>query len=104
MHVAKLKDGPKRAMKLSQMILERDLEMVWRGRNGLPLKDFEVKRFFSSQNIDFPFLFTETLRAFSFSVLSLSLSLSFFNAPSFLGLGDLDDKRGKNSLQKFLFR
>jgi hypothetical protein len=58
--------------------------------------------FFSSQNIDFPFLFTETLRAFSFSVLSLSLSL--FNAPSFLGLGDLDDKRGKNSLQKFLFR
>jgi hypothetical protein len=35
--------------------------------------------FFSSQNIDFPFLFTETLGVslfFPFSILSLSLSLS----------------------------
>jgi hypothetical protein len=28
MHIANLKDGPKRAMKLSQMILERVLKMV----------------------------------------------------------------------------
>jgi hypothetical protein len=28
MHIAKLNDGPKRAMKLSQMILERVLKMV----------------------------------------------------------------------------
>jgi hypothetical protein len=28
MHIAKLKDGPKRAMKLYQMILERVFEMV----------------------------------------------------------------------------
>jgi hypothetical protein len=28
MHIAKLKDGPKRAMQLSQMILERVLKMV----------------------------------------------------------------------------
>jgi hypothetical protein len=28
MHIAKLNDGPKRAMKLSQTILERVLEMV----------------------------------------------------------------------------
>jgi hypothetical protein len=40
MHVAKLKDGPKRAMKLSQMIFERDLEMVWRGRKWTPIKRF----------------------------------------------------------------
>jgi hypothetical protein len=37
-------------------------------------KDFEVAIFFSSQNIDFPFLFEETLGAFLF----LSFSLSFF--------------------------
>jgi hypothetical protein len=36
MHIAKLNDGPKRAMKLSQTILERILKMcdVW-GENGL---------------------------------------------------------------------
>jgi hypothetical protein len=28
MHIAKLKDGPKRAIKLSQMILKRILKMV----------------------------------------------------------------------------
>jgi hypothetical protein len=37
-------------------------------------KDFEVTIFFSSQNIDFPFLFEETLEAFLF----LSFSFSFF--------------------------
>jgi hypothetical protein len=36
MHIAKLKDGPKSAMKLSQMILERDLKMNdGGGENGL---------------------------------------------------------------------
>jgi hypothetical protein len=38
-------------------------------------KDFEVAMFFSSQNIDFPFLFKETLEAFLFH----SFSLSFFS-------------------------
>jgi hypothetical protein len=37
-------------------------------------KDFEVAMFFSSQNIEFPFLFEETLGSFS-----LFLCLSFFN-------------------------
>jgi hypothetical protein len=37
-------------------------------------KDFEVAIFFSSQNIDFPFLFEETLGAFIF----LSFPFSFF--------------------------
>ncbi len=33
---------------------------------GSHKKDFEVAMFFSSQNIDFPFLFEETLGAFLF--------------------------------------
>jgi hypothetical protein len=44
-------------------------------------KDFEVEIFFSSQNIDFPILFAETLGAFVFpSTLSFfnTFSLSFF--------------------------
>jgi hypothetical protein len=49
-------------------------------------KDFEVEIFFSSQNIDFPILFAETLGAFVFpSTLSFSilfLSPFLFNAPS----------------------
>jgi hypothetical protein len=48
--------------------------------------------------------YLQRLLELSFFQYFLSLSLSLFNAPSFLGLGDLDDKRGKNSLQKFLFR
>jgi hypothetical protein len=50
-------------------------------------KDFDVAVFYSYQNIDFPFLFEETLEAFLFLSFSLSLSfsilfLSFFYAPS----------------------
>jgi hypothetical protein len=50
-------------------------------------KDFEAVMFFSSQNIDFPFLFEETLGAFLFLAFSLPLSLFsilslFFYAPS----------------------
>jgi hypothetical protein len=54
--------------------------------------------FFSSQNIDFPFLFAKTLRAFLFpsSLFSNTFSLSLsFNAPSLCGLGDFDDKQGE---------
>jgi hypothetical protein len=42
-------------------------------------KDFDVALFFSSQNIDFPFLFEETLGAFLF----LSFPFSFFLSLSF---------------------
>jgi hypothetical protein len=46
-------------------------------------KDFDVVMFFSSQNIDFSFLFEETLGAFLFLSFSLSLSLSFNTFLSF---------------------
>jgi hypothetical protein len=49
-------------------------------KQGSYKKDFEVAIFFSSQNIDFSFLFKETLGAF----LSLSLSLSLFFLSLFL--------------------
>jgi hypothetical protein len=41
---------------------------------GSDKKDFEVAIFFSTQNIDFPFLFEETLGAFLFP----SFPFSFF--------------------------
>jgi hypothetical protein len=76
MHIAKLKVDPKRAIKFSQMILEM---FFWNGmtdgkKMGSYKKNFEVAIFFSSQNIDFPFLFEETLGAFIF----LSFPFSFF--------------------------
>jgi hypothetical protein len=63
MYIAKLKDGPKRAAKFSQMIFGKSF---WNGmmegkKMGSYKKDFKVAMFFSSQNIDFPFLFEETL-------------------------------------------
>jgi hypothetical protein len=45
-------------------------------------KDFEVAMFSTSQNIDFPFLFEETLGAFLF--LSFSLFFQYFFSLSFL--------------------
>jgi hypothetical protein len=63
-------------------------------------KDFEIEIFFSSQNIDFPFLFTETLGAFLFP----SSFSHFFNASSLWGLGDFDDKRGEKYSSKFSFQ
>jgi hypothetical protein len=66
-------------------------------------KDFEVAMFFSSQNIDFPFLFEETLRAFLFLSLFSILFLSLFYAPSLCGLGDFDDKRGEKHSSKIPF-
>jgi hypothetical protein len=66
-------------------------------------KDFEVAMFFSSQNIDFPFLFE--VRAFLFFfLLFLILFLSFFICSSLWGLGDFDNIRGEKYFSKFLFR
>jgi hypothetical protein len=58
--------------------------MMERKKLGSFKKDFKVAIFFSSQNIDFPFLFEETLGAFLFLSLSLSLfnTFSLFYAPS----------------------
>jgi hypothetical protein len=68
-------------------------------------KDFDVAIFFSSQNIDFPFLFEEALGAFLF----LSFSLFLFNTFSlfFSMLRLFEDLRilmifeEKDNLQKF---
>jgi hypothetical protein len=112
MYIAKLNDGPKRAAKFSQMILERVFEngMMEGKKMGLYKKDFEVAMFLSSQNIDFPFLFGETLGAFPFLSFPFSLSLFntfslfFFYAPSLWGLGDFDDIWGERQPSKILFK
>jgi hypothetical protein len=72
-------------------------------------KDFEVAIFFSSQNIDFPFLFEETLGAFLFSFFfSLYFFQYFFSLFSMLrlfkDLGILMINKEKSTLQKFLLR
>jgi hypothetical protein len=60
-------------------------------------KDFEVAMLFSSQNIDFPFLFEETLWAFIFlSIFSYALSL--------WGLGDFEDIWGERQPSKIIFK
>jgi P2-related tail formation protein len=58
MYIAKLKDGPKRVKKTFSIILERFLKWYdGRGENGITSKRiFEVEVFFSSQNIEFPFI------------------------------------------------
>jgi hypothetical protein len=58
MYIAKLKDGPKRDKKTFSIILERFLKWYdGRGENGITSKRiFEVEVFFSSQNIEFPFI------------------------------------------------
>jgi hypothetical protein len=53
--------------------------MVEGKKMGSYKMDFEVAMFFSSQNIDFPFLFEETLRAFLFLSLFSILFLTFFS-------------------------
>jgi hypothetical protein len=62
--------------------------------------------FFSSQNIEFPFLFAETLGAYLFlplfSILFLSLSFSMLRL--FEDLGILMISKKKNTLEKILFR
>jgi hypothetical protein len=99
MYIAKIKDGPKRAAKFSQMIFGKSF---WNGmmegkKMGSYKKDFEVAMFFSSQNIDFPFLFEETLWAFIFlSIFSYALSL--------WGLGDFEDIWGERQPSKIIFK
>jgi hypothetical protein len=99
--------------KKSYEIFSNDFEKgFWNGmiegkKIGSYKKDFEIAMFFSSQNIDFLFLFEGTLGALlfpsSFFNILLSLSLSF-NAPSLWGLGDFDDKRGEKYSSKISFQ
>jgi hypothetical protein len=98
-----------------QKELQNFLKWFWKGflkwydggeENGLIKKDFEVAIFFSSQNIDFPFLFEETLGAFFF-FFSLSFSIpfiSFFYVPSLWGLRDFDHIWGERQPSKILFK
>jgi hypothetical protein len=93
MYIAKLKDGPKRAANLSQIILEKVFEMVWwRGRKWNHIK----KRFWSwtvflLSKYWLPLLFEETLGAFF-----CSCSISW-------GLGGFDDICGENQFFKNFF-
>jgi hypothetical protein len=58
MDIAKLKDDPKRVKKTFSIILERFLKWYdGGGENRITSKRiFKVEVFFSSQNIDFPFI------------------------------------------------
>jgi hypothetical protein len=75
----------KRWSKKCCKILSNDFgKSFWNGmmegkKMGSYKMDFEVAMFFSSQNIDFPFLFEETLRAFLFLSLFSILFLTFFS-------------------------
>jgi hypothetical protein len=63
-------------------------------------KDFEVVMFFSSQNIDFPFLFEEILEAFLFLSL-FPIFLSFFMLCLFDDSGILMILEEKDCIRKF---
>jgi hypothetical protein len=77
------------------------------GKKMVSYKKDEVAIFFFSRNVDFPFLFEETLGAFLFLSFSLSFSilfLSFFYAMSLWGLGDFDDIWGERQPSKIIFK
>jgi hypothetical protein len=70
------------------------------GENGLTLKDFDVDMFFSSQNIDFPFLFADSW-GFSFHSSFFNTFSPFFSMLClFKDLGILMINEEKNTLQK----
>jgi hypothetical protein len=111
MYIAKLKDGLKRVKKTFSMTLERVFEMVWwRGWKSHQKEIFEVEVFFSSQNIDFSFIWRDSWSFFSlffpFSLFFNTFSLSpFFYAPSLEDLGVLMIFEEKNHFFKnFLFK
>jgi hypothetical protein len=75
MYIAKLKDGPKRAAKFSQMILERIFEMVWwRGRKWAHKKGFWSCNIFLLSKYWLPVFIWRDSWSFFFLFLSL-----FFN-------------------------
>jgi hypothetical protein len=89
MYIAKLKDGPKWVKKTFSMIFEKCF-LKWYdggGENGVTSKMiFEIDASFSSQNVNFPFIWRGSW-SFSFS--------SFFCSISW-GLGGFDDIWGEN--------
>jgi hypothetical protein len=112
MYIFKLKDGLKRAKKIFSMILKWIFNMVWwrRGKwNHIKNNIFEVEVFFSSQNIDFPFIWRDSW-SFSFSYYFFFLFFNNVSLSSFLcsvcwGLGGFDNIWGEKSLlQKLSFQ
>jgi hypothetical protein len=106
MYIAKLKDGPKRAVKFSQMILERVFEMVWwRGRKWAHTKRILKLQYFSPLKIlTSPFYLKRLLELFFFPSSFFNTFLSLFNALSLWGLGDFDDKQGWKHSSKIYFQ
>jgi hypothetical protein len=98
MYIAKLKDGPKRVKKTFSMIWKGFLKWYnGGGENGITSKRiFEVEVSFTSQNVNFPFIWRDSW-SFSFSS-----SLSLFCSISW-GLGGFDDIWGENHFFKNFF-
>jgi hypothetical protein len=92
MHIAKLKDGLKRAKKTFSMILERVFEMVWwRGSKWNHIKkDLWSWSVFLLSKYWLPILFEDTLG-------------DFFLCSVSWGLGVFDDIWGENHFFKNLF-
>jgi hypothetical protein len=100
---------PLRAVKFSQMMLEKVFEMVWwRGRNWAHTKRILMLQCFSPLKIlTSPFYLKRLLELlFSFLFLSFfnTFSLTFFYPSSLWGLGDFDDIWGERQPSKILFR
>jgi hypothetical protein len=107
MYIAKLKKGPKRVVKLSQMILKNVFKMVWwRGRKWVHTKRILKLQYFSPLKIlTSPFYLKRLLKLFFF-FLFLSFPFSyFFSLFSMLCLFDdsgiLMMFEEKDSLQNF---
>jgi hypothetical protein len=98
-YIAKLKYGPKGVKKLSQWFWKGFLKWYdGGGENGITLKrNFEVEVSFSSQNVNFPFIWRDFW--------SFSFSSSFFFCPRLLRTwGFWWYLRRKSLLQKLLFK
>jgi hypothetical protein len=108
MYIAKLKNGPKRAMKLSQTILERVSKMVWwRWRKWTHVKRFWCWDVFLLSKYWIPLFICRDSWSLSFpssffSILFLSLSFSMLRLFEDLGILMISEK--KNTLEKILFR
>jgi hypothetical protein len=108
MHIAKLKDGPKRAMKLSQLIFGKGFEngMIEGEKMDSCKKILRLKCFSPLKILTSSFYLQRLLKLFFFLPFfnTFSLSLFFSVLRLFEDLGILMINEEKNTLQKFLFR
>jgi hypothetical protein len=108
MHIAKLKDGPKRAMKLSQMILERVFEngMMEGEKIDSHKKILKLKCFSPLKILTSPFYLQRLLELFFLPLFFLQyfFLLSFFSMLGlFEDLGILIIKMRRKTLFKNFF-